>query len=255
MTALTLADYEQAIDGFAARLAELDDDVLAVFLFGSMARGEAVAGYSDLDFWIFWATAVAHDETRFKTALRTIIDAHHQMDRRGIPVSNAGCYASQADIERLPALLLPNLQSEEASRVILGPNIRAQLQTTPASRQFNGTSTFWEMRRVYYHPLAQYLGQDSLSTEARWEVYAGLQYVKYLPEAVCAALDLWPGEHGAVAALTELWPDEDWRLVARVKAFCTQHGPAAAETELLAHLRETLQFIERLNDKLAARRS
>ena len=104
MTELTLADYEQAIDGFAARLAELGDDVLSVFLFGSMARGEAVAGYSDLDFWIFLATAVFHDETRFKTALHTIIDAHHQMGQRGIPVSNAGCYASQANLERLPAM-------------------------------------------------------------------------------------------------------------------------------------------------------
>ena len=135
MSELTLADYEQAIDGFAAQLAELGDDVLSVFLFGSMARGEAVAGYSDLDFWIFLETAVFHDETRFKTALKTIIDAHHQLAGRGIPVSNAGCYASQANIERLPAMLLPNLQSETASRVVLGQNIRQQMKTTPESRQ------------------------------------------------------------------------------------------------------------------------
>lgn len=253
MIQLTLADYEQAIDGFAAQLAELGDDLLAVFLFGSMARGEAVAGYSDLDFWIFLATAVFHDETRFTTALQTIINAHHQMGQRGIPVSNAGCYASQANIERLPAMLLPNLLSEAASRVILGQNIRPQMQTTPESRQYNGASTFFEMRRQFYHPLAQYLDCDSLSTEARWEVYAGLQYIKYLPEAVCAALDLWPGEHGAVAVLTERWPDEDWDIVARVKSFCARHGPAAETTELLAHLRETLLFIERLNDRLSTR--
>jgi predicted nucleotidyltransferase len=250
MTQLTLADYEQAIDGFAAQLAELGDDLLAVFLFGSMARGEAVAGYSDLDFWIFLATAVFDDETRFTTALQTIIDAHHQMGRRGIPVSNAGCYASQANVERLPAMLLPNLQSENASWVILGQNIRQQMKTTPESRQFNGASTFFEMRRQFYHPLAQYLGRDSLSTEARWEIYAGLQYIKYLPEAVCAPLDLWPGEHGAIAVLTERWPDEAWGIVAQVKSFCAQHGPAADVDQLLANLRQTLLFVERLNDKI-----
>ena len=174
-----------------------------------IVRGEAVAGYSDLDFWIFLDTAVFHDETRFKTALQTIIDAHHQLDGRGIPVSNAGCYASQANIARLPAMLLPNLQSETASRVILGQNIRQQMQTTPET-------------------------------------------IKYVPEAVCAALDLWPGEHGAIAALAELWPDEDWDTVARVKSFCAQHGPAADKTQLLANLWQMMLFIERLNDKLVA---
>lgn len=252
MTELTLADYEQAINDFAARLAELGDDVFSVFLFGSMARGQAVAGYSDLDFWIFWETAVSHDETRFKTALQTLIAAHHRLAERGIPVSNAGCYTSQADVERLPAMLLPNLQSDTASRVILGQDIRQQMKTTPESRRFNGASTFFEMRRQFYHPLAQYLDQNTLTTEARWAVYAGLQTIKYLPEAVCAALDLWPGEHGAVAALVERWPGEDWGIVARVKSFCAQHGPAAEAAELLANLRETLLFIERLNDKLSA---
>ena len=252
MSKLTLVDYEQAIDGFAARLAELGDDVLSVFLFGSMARGEAVAGYSDLDFWIFLDTAVFHDETRFKTALQTIIDAHHQLDGRGIPVSNAGCYASQANITRLPAMLLPNLQSETASRVILGQNIRQQMQTTPESRQFNGAATFFEMRRHFYHPLAQYLDRPIVDEVARWSIFGGLQTIKYLPEAVCAALDLWPGEHGAIEALAELWPDEDWDTVARVKSFCAQHGPAADKTQLLANLRQMMLFIERLNDKLVA---
>ena len=252
MSDLTLADYEQAIDGFAAQLAELGDDVLSVFLFGSMARGEAVAGYSDLDFWIFLATAVFHDETRFKTALQTIIDAHHQMAGRGIPVSNAGCYASQANIARLPAMLRPNLLSNEASRIILGQNIREQMQTTAASRQFNGDSTFFEMRRFFYHPLAQYLDRPIVDEAARWSIFGGLQYIKYLPEAVCAALDLWPGEHGAVAELTALWPDEDWTIVARVKSFCAQNGPMADATQLLANLQQTLLFIERLNDKIVA---
>ena len=69
-----------------------------------------------------------------------------------------------------------------------------------------------------------------LSETARWSIFGGLQYIKYLPEAVCAALDLWPGEHGAIAVLTKLWPDEDWDIVARVKSFCAQHGPMADET-------------------------
>lgn len=253
MTELTLADYEQAIEAFADQLAELEDDVLSVFLFGSMARGEAVAGYSDLDFWIFLQTAVFQDEIRFKTALQTIIDAHHQLAGRGIPVSNAGCYASQSNLEGLPAMLLPNLQSDSASRVVLGQNIRAQMKTTPGSRYLNGVSTFFEMRRLFYHPLAQYLDQSSLSQAARWSIFTGLQYIKYVPEAVCAALDAWPGEHGALALLVERWPDEDWSLVARVKSFCAQHGPVAGETQLLAHLRETLLFIERLNERLSAR--
>jgi predicted nucleotidyltransferase len=247
MTDLTLADYEQAVEQFTAQLGELDDDLLSLFLFGSMARGEAVAGYSDLDFWIFLATAVFHDETRFKTALHTIIDAHHRLAAQSIPVSNAGCYASQANIERLPAMLLPNLQSETASRVLAGHNIREQMKTTSVSRRYNGASTFFEIRRFFYHPLAQYLSQP-IDETARWTIFAGLQYIKYLPEAVCAALDLWPGEHGSIAALAELLPDEDWQIVARVKAFCAAYGPAADESQLLAHLECTLQFVERLND-------
>jgi hypothetical protein len=109
------------------------------------------------------------------------------------------------------------------------------------------------MRRIFYHPLAQYLEHPIPNEAARWAIFAGLQYIKYLPEAVCAALDLWPGEHGATAALTALWPDEDWTIVARVKAFCAQYGPMADETQLLIKLRETLLFIERLNEKLIAK--
>ena len=251
MTDLTLADYEAAIEQFADQLGELENDLVALFLFGSMARGEAVAGYSDLDFWIFLATAVFHDETRFKNALKTIIAAHDRLPAQGIPVSNAGCYASQANIERLPALLLPNLQSETASRVVVGENIREQMQTTTDSRRYNGASTFFEMRRFFYHPLAKYLNQP-LDEIARWSIFAGLQYIKYLPEAVCAALDLWPGEHGALAVLAERWPDEDWEIIARVKTFCAQQGVTAVESQMLAHLQETLQFIERLNDRIVA---
>lgn len=253
MTQLTLADYEQAIDAFAAQLADLGDDVISVFLFGSMARGEAVAGYSDLDFWIFLETAVFHDQPRFKNALKAIIDAHHQLAERGIPVSNAGCYASRANIQNLPAMLLPNLQTDSACRLVLGQDIRPKMQTTPESRHFNGAATFFEMRRIFYHPLAQYLDHSALDETARWAIFAGLQYIKYLPEAVCAALDVWPGEHGTTAALAERWPDEDWGIVARIKVFCAQHGPLADEALLRAKLHETLLFVERLNEKLTTR--
>ncbi|MCP4425831.1 MAG: nucleotidyltransferase domain-containing protein [Chloroflexi bacterium] len=247
----TLADYEKAIDGFAERVGSLGDDALAVYLFGSMARDEAIAGYSDLDFWIFLKTAVFANESAFKQALKTIIAAHQHLAESGIPVSNAGCYYSQDRVESLPAMLTPNLRSERASRLVFGQDIREQMKTAPFSRHLHRASTFFEMRHQLYHPLTSYLKRQSLNEKERWQLFTGLQYIKYVPEAACAALDLWPGEHGSATALTAALPDVDLGIVGRVKSFCAQEGPMAELPLLQEKLRETLAFIERLNDRIS----
>jgi predicted nucleotidyltransferase len=246
----TLVDYEQAIEGFAARIDDLGDDVVAVFLFGSMARGEAIAGYSDLDFWLFLETAVFADESAFKKVLQTIITAHQYLADNGIPISNAGCYYSQDKIESLPAMLAPNLRSERASRLVLGQDIRPQMNAAPISRQLHRGATFFEMRRQLYHPLAVYLQRQSLEEKERWHIFSSLQMIKYVPEAACAALDLWPGEHDALAALSAALPDVDLSIVKRVKAFCAQEGAMAELSLLLERLQETLVFVESLNDQI-----
>ncbi|MEJ2746314.1 MAG: nucleotidyltransferase domain-containing protein [Anaerolineae bacterium] len=244
----TLDDYARAIDGFAERVGRLDDDVLAVFLFGSMARGEAIAGYSDLDFWIFLKTAVFTNESAFKQALHTIIAAHQYLADQGIPVSNAGCYYSQDKIKSLPATLTPNLQSTRASRLVWGQDIRQQMKTNPVSRYLHRAATFYEMRQQLYHPLTPYLKRKSLSEKERWHIFTGLQTIKYVPEAACAALDLWPGEHDAIATLSKALPDVDMGTVKRIKLFCAQEGAMAELTLLQDSLRETLVFVEQLND-------
>ena len=245
---LTLEDYERAINGFAERVGRIGDDLLAVFLFGSMARDEAIAGYSDLDFWIFLKTAVFTNESAFKQALHTIITAHQYLADEGIPVSNAGCYYSQDKLDSLPAMLTPNLRSSRASRLVWGQDIRGQMKTNPVSRHLHRATTFYEMRQQLYHPLTPYLKHQSLSEKERWHIFTGLQSIKYVPEAACAALDLWPGEHDAITTLTKALPEVDMGIVKRIKLFCAQEGALAELTLLQNRLRETLAFVEQLND-------
>jgi hypothetical protein len=101
-------------------------------------------------------------------------------------------------------------------------------------------------------PLTPYLKRDSLTEKEAQHILASLKYIKYIPEAACAALDLWPGELDSVALLgRELAVDVD--IVQRVETWRTGGNPLADGVLVQRMLREALQFVEQINDKLVIR--
>src|SRR5438067_1709844 len=69
----TVNDYHLAVDGLVEDVGRLGDEVTSVILFGSVARGDVIAGQSDMmDAYIFLRHGVFEDRTRFLQALEVL---------------------------------------------------------------------------------------------------------------------------------------------------------------------------------------
>jgi hypothetical protein len=189
---LTLADYEQAVADFSAALAPPAADIVAGYLFGSLVRGDAVPGYSDLDFWLFLHDETLTDQHRFTQFLDQLTTATQAIRARGIPVYNACCYLAASKADQLPAMLAPNLADDAESRCIAGTDLRQSMAPSPCSQEINRRALFWEMRRRLYLPLFAFLDRHPFDKKAEKQIWQGLHYFKYLPETICAALGEFP---------------------------------------------------------------
>ena len=223
---LTHEDYENTLTKFIHEIGRLNNNGLSVLLYGSMARGDIIPGHSDLDFWVFLKKEALQNPARFREAYRAMVDAANVLADSGLPVIHAFCYYGESELLLLPQALVPNLRNEQSSRIVWGKDIRTQMGSTSASRTFYQTSYFVEMREQMFLPLAAYLGKPLSEKDCR-HIVGSLKYVKYVPEAACAALDLWPGELAAGQRLAEALPKLDMRIVAEVEAFRTGPNPTA----------------------------
>lgn len=252
---ITLDDYAQAADAFVESLAPIKKEIKALYLFGSFARGEAVAGYSDLDFWLFFNPDLFQNDQRFTAAIRCLVSAMHQIHQSGIPVHNVCCYASAALIHQMPAMLVSNLKPERGCRLLMGEDIRPQMEADPASQKAHRAASFFEMRRQLYLPLSMFLQRDSISEKEQFIIFQSLQYVKYLPEAACAALNQWPGEVAARQTLQTLLPQIELSPIDEIRQYCIEQGPLAAWGTMKPKLHLALDFVEALNHLLIQRQT
>lgn len=248
----TTAVYEQALDNFVQTIGRLHENGRCVLLYGSMARGEVIPGHSDLDFWVILAGDVFREKTRFQQAFDVMVSACRELAASGLPVIHAFCYYGEDEIAWLPAALVPNLQSPRSSRIVFGDDVRAHMGSTAASHHLYRTSYFFEMRRHLFLPLTPYLRKGVLTEREVRHILGSLKYVKYLPEAACAALDLWPGEIDAIPRLAQEL-DVDVGVVARVEALRTRENPLADIEAVQATLRQALRFVEQVHDALVSR--
>ncbi|MFQ5421244.1 MAG: NAD-binding protein, partial [Anaerolineae bacterium] len=107
-----------------------------------------------------------------------------------------------------------------------------------------------EMREQVFLPLTSLLVKRSLTQSDLQRIVGSLKYIKYVPEAACAALDLWPGEIDAVALLAAQFPQINIALVAEVEAFRTGSNPTADPQKVQQMLQQSLRFVEQLNETL-----
>ena len=245
-------EYQAALDKFVHDISRLQENGRSVLLYGSMARGDVIPGHSDIDFWVILADGVLRDRDRFHQAFDVMLVAGQALAASGLPIIHAFCYYGADEIEWLPAALVPNLCNPRSSRIVFGADIREQMGHTAASQQLYQSSYFFEMRRQMFLPLTPYLKRDSLAQKEGQHILASLKYIKYVPEAACAALDLWPGELDAVALLGQEIV-LDMSIVPRVESWRTGHKPLADMEAVQRLLREALLFVEEINDKLTAR--
>jgi len=245
-------EYSQAFDNFVSSISRLGANGRSVLLYGSMARGDIIPGHSDIDFWVILANEVLREKARFQQAFDVMVEAGQELVASGLPIVHAFCYYGEDELDWLPAALVPNLGSPRSSRVVFGKDVREQMSSTTASHFLYRTSYFFEMRRQVFLPLTPYLKNPTLSKKERQHILASLKYIKYLPEAACAALDLWPGELEAISLLGQEL-NLDMKLVGRVQALRIQEDPLADLEQVHHTLHEALLFVEQVHDALVAR--
>lgn len=247
---ITLDNYKQAKETFIHALEPIQDNIHTLYLFGSYARGEAIPGYSDLDFCLFFEDEALADEAQFQQVMETLLDGMAAVQSFGIPLYNFCSYWSASQIGRLPAMLASNLAQPANSQLLLGAEVRERMDSPPFSRALTQKSTFFEMRRQLYLPLLPLLQLETLPQEAKFGLFTALQYIKYVPEAACAALDQWPGEAAAAGKLATLLPELDLSPIKAIKQFCVERGMGAADEELIAWGKTAVFFVEAVNDAL-----
>ncbi len=247
----TIVDYKKAAAEFVATI-KTSPDVAAVYLYGSLARGKIVPGLSDIDFWVFIKDEAFFSKDAFIKMMGTLIHAGECLANKGLPDYHAFCYYQLAEANRLPAGLVPNLQSDASSRLMFGDDIRKQMASSEASFFAHKMSYFADIRRHVFLPLTPYLQMETEAIDEKAESYilGGLKYVKFTAEAGCAALSVYPGELAAIDKLKDLLPEVETAVIREIESFRINYKPEQDREQLKTMLVKALNFVESVHVQL-----
>src|SRR5438105_6639208 len=119
MTA-TVKDYHRAVEGLVEDVNQIGEDVQSIILFGSVARGDVIAGQSDMmDAYIFLRHGVFEDKARFLQALEVLSEAFDRIAERAPGPFHPFFYWDERD--PVPATF--NYELKTVSRVMLGEDL------------------------------------------------------------------------------------------------------------------------------------
>jgi predicted nucleotidyltransferase len=252
---VTLADYQNALEGLRADLQEgLGDDLISVLLYGSMARGDCKPGYSDLiDAYVYLKDEVFVEKERFVKAFETMVGACEKLSLTGLPYEHPFQYWSRDELNHTPALYRAEFWSDENSTVAFGEDVRPQMSCTEADLVISKLS-FFGARRMGHH-LAVYLYKKELTEEDSETILAGVRLLmKFLPAMACISLDIWTEPKQIIPSLLKALPGLNAASVQRIDAFASNRAVKVADMEELREiLRGTLTFIEDLHDQILVR--
>ncbi len=241
--------YQEAVSKFTAVIGD-EDQVAAVYLYGSMARGEIIPGKSDVDFWVFVKDDAFESKEAFIKLMAGLVQAGESLAQSDIPDFHAFCYYAESEANWLPACLVPNLQSDASSKLMLGSDRRPTMSSTAASRYTHKTSYFATMRRLMFLPLTPYLQMDTFNEKMTQHILGALKYVKYVAEAACAALSAYPGELAAIDKLGELLPEVETAVIQEIESYRVNYTPERDQPTLKPMLIKALNFIESVHLQL-----
>ncbi len=229
--------------------------VKSCYLYGSMARDDIKPGQSDIDFWVFLDDEVFENKIAFRDVFETMVQAAKDLQESGLPIVHAFCYYAVGEAGWLPAALVPNLQSDVSSKLVIGDDLREQMGSTKASLYTHRTSYFTEMRQKMFHPLTPYLAKETYSEYEVAHILGALKYVKYLAEAACAALLMYPGELEAIPTLSETFPELDIHVIDEIEQYRMQYNHDRDHEKLHTMLLQALQFVESVHHNIRSYKS
>lgn len=265
----TRDDYRRAVDAFLEDLSGLGDDVVSVLLYGSLARGDSRPGMSDvLDACVFLSAEVFGDRARFIGALEVMVRSCERLRSTGIPF-HPYHYFGVHELRCTAAVFLPLWQSDDASKLLAGRDLRPHIGSTRPSFEAAATS-FFEARRAG-HRLSRYLLKPELTAEDAKEMVSGLKYLKVwvpvLGQMTASAFAAggaggdasegfngWADKSRALDKLAHRFPDLETGIVGRVDVFERFFEDGLDPEDLRRALGEMLTFVEDLHDRICSLR-
>jgi len=245
MTA-TVKDYHLAVEGLVEDVSRLGEDVSSVILFGSVARGDVIAGQSDLmDAYLFLRHGVFEDKARFLRALEVLSEAFDRIAEKAPGPFHPFFYWDERD--PVPATF--NYELTTVSEVVLGEDIRERIKSTGPSRRAARTA-FFEMRRLGAQMMV-FLRKKELSEDecqAIFRVLIGIR--RDLPISACMTLNIWVGQHDAIRELEQALPGLDTGAIESIAWLQRQPQPTADPEQVRGVLNQVVRFVEELNDRL-----
>jgi predicted nucleotidyltransferase len=245
----TAKDLELILDEFVQDVRRVEDDVVSFVLFGTAGRGGFIPGESDLmDAYVFLRREVFEDKARFFRAIEVLSGAFvRYAEKAPFPVHS---YFYWDERDPVPGHFRREMTT--FSKIILGDDIRDRIEsTTPSYRA--GRAAFFEIRKMG-SPLMVLLHKEELTEKERQAVYNGLLViVKHIPMSACMALNIWAGLPEAVQELKTALPDLNTEVLDKITLLRYEPDRTADSEVLHTLLREGMEFVEDLNNRLVAK--
>lgn len=244
----TAEDYYLILNRFVDDLGKIGEDVRSAVLFGSVARGDIIAGQSDMmDAYVFLKREAFEDKSRFMRAIDLLAEAFDRIAEKAPGPFHPFFYWNEQ--EPVPATF--NYELTRSSKIIFGQDIRGDIKSTEASREVARTA-FFEMRRLGL-PLVLYLDRDELTVQDCEMILRMLVTIKRdMPISACMALDIWVGQMESVRRLEEAFPGLDASVLDRITALLHEPAPAQNVETLRSLLRQAIELVEDLNNRIVA---
>jgi hypothetical protein len=249
----TVNDYHSAVAGFLADIDDIGSDLLSVLLYGSLARNNIRPGHSDiLDAYVCLRSTVFEDRSKFMRALEAMVTACTRLSHTGLPF-HPFHYFSEDELERLPATYLAMWRSSEG-QVLAGADVRSRIDSSPASLAIE-RATFFNVRRTMGYFLSRHLQLDFKPGEAKRVARSLVSMKKHLLPMACAVLDIWTVSSEAPRELENALPGIDMTVLQKIDELDNSETEEPDPGLVRETLRDSLLFMERLNDILLPRLS
>jgi predicted nucleotidyltransferase len=242
----TVKDYHLVVDGMVEDVSRIKDDVSSIVLFGSVARGDVIAGQSDMmDAYIFLRHEAFEDKARFLNALEVLSNAFDRIGEKAPGPFHPFFYWDETD--PVPATF--NHELKKISKVMLGDDIRDRITSTAQSR-LTARTAFFEMRRLG-SPMMIYLRKKELTEDDCQTIFRVLIGIRRdMPISACMALDIWVGQMEAVQELEKALPGLDMKAIESIAMLQRQPQPAADPEQVRDVLKQVVVLVEDLNTRI-----
>lgn len=200
------SQYAACIDSFKRSCAAVGDDVVSLLLYGSLARGDAISGHSDvLDAVVVLRSDVLEDEQRFYNALDIMVDANRELAASGLPFHPFHYFTHEEMGRCYSARYIESWRSDRFSKVIGGEDIRSQIHSVDNDLSFTGACFFGGRRtfqRLWRHRTRR--KDDRWKSDVLREI---TRFVKTMPLLACFACHTAVDASEAIDTIGKLLPE------------------------------------------------